>query len=83
MGHVCPHHLESDLFLSHYFEPVPHSRRVSVGNRRAGGTSSSVNAVRDSLVLVLIFEGFMDALCDGFAVEDEAFGDWRLQMYNS
>lgn len=31
-----------------------------------------------SLVLVLVFEGFVDALSHGFAMEDEAFGDRRL-----
>lgn len=51
-----------------------------ISNRRSGVTSQSGDDVRDSLVLVLIFEGFVDALCDGFAVEDEAFGDWRLQL---
>lgn len=57
-----------------------------VSNRRAERTipvCRGVNGVRDSLVLVLIFEGFVDALRDGFAVEDEAFGDWRLRMYDS
>lgn len=33
-----------------------------------------------SLVFVLIFEGFMDLLCDWLAVENQAFGDWRLQI---
>lgn len=31
-----------------------------------------------SLVLVLVFEGFVDAFSHGFAMEDEAFGDRRL-----
>lgn len=31
-----------------------------------------------SLVLILVFEGFVDPLSQGFAVEDEAFGDRRL-----
>lgn len=30
------------------------------------------------LVLILIFESFVDAICDGFAVENEAFCNWRL-----
>lgn len=31
-----------------------------------------------SLVFILVFEGFVDALSHGFAMEDEAFGDRRL-----
>lgn len=33
-----------------------------------------------SLVFVLIFESFMNLLCDGFAVKDQAFSDGRLEI---
>lgn len=33
---------------------------------------------QDSLVLVLVFEGFVDALCDGFTVDHQTFSDGRL-----
>lgn len=35
----------------------------------------------NSLVLVLVLEGFVDAFRDGLAVEDEAFCDRRLWIY--
>lgn len=36
----------------------------------------------NSLVLVLVFEGFVDAFRDGLAIEDEAFRDRRLWIYH-
>lgn len=34
---------------------------------------------RPSLVLILVFEGFVDPLSHGFAMQDETFGDRRLR----
>lgn len=35
--------------------------------------------IKTSLVLILVFEGFMDTFCNGFAMEDEPLCDRRLQ----
>lgn len=38
---------------------------------------------KNLLVFILVSEGFVDAFCDGFAVEDEAFCDGRLWINKS
>lgn len=44
--------------------------------------SDKLTAHKILLVLILLSEGFVDAFCDGLAMEDEAFGDRRLWVKN-
>lgn len=51
---------------------VSQEGRISENQYNVGRTRENL------LVFILVPEGFVDALCDGFAVEDEAFCDGRL-----
>lgn len=83
MRHICPHHLERYLVLAHDLKPVQqrthyYQQRQCYGNKVDLFCFFMFREAEPSLVLVLVFEGFVDTFSHGFAMEDEAFRDRRL-----
>lgn len=66
--------ISSSLMISNLSNRV----HVAISDGKIIVFSPNVAVAEPSLVLILVFEGFVDTFNHGFAVEDEAFGDRRL-----
>lgn len=75
-----------DTFVLTILNAISSSPMISNLPSRGAATISNASATvkevnlkeESSLVLVLVFEGFVDAFSHGFAMEDEALRDRRL-----